>query len=83
MDGIDFYITDAFGEGLYESCKDVKFGTMNTRALEFIGSGAKNFKGELIVLVCIIRLVYACLNLNVCLVGYGRVVCFYWSASRA
>ncbi|OMO50471.1 Patched [Corchorus capsularis] len=44
VDGIDFYITDAFGEGLYESCKDVKFGTMNTRALEFIGLGAKNFK---------------------------------------
>ncbi|KAK6277826.1 hypothetical protein POUND7_018149 [Theobroma cacao] len=44
VDGIDFYITDAFGEGLYESCKDVKFGTMNMRALELIGSGAKNFK---------------------------------------
>ncbi|XVE94413.1 hypothetical protein REPUB_Repub02eG0006300 [Reevesia pubescens] len=44
VDGIDFYITDAFGDGLYESCKDVKFGTMNTRALEFIGFGAKNFK---------------------------------------
>ncbi|XVF35828.1 hypothetical protein REPUB_Repub19eG0004400 [Reevesia pubescens] len=44
VDGIDFYITDAFGEGMYESCKDVKFGTMNTRALEFIGFGAKNFK---------------------------------------
>ncbi|XP_022769376.1 Niemann-Pick C1 protein-like isoform X3 [Durio zibethinus] len=44
VDGIDFYITDAFGEGLYESCKDVKFGTMNTRAIEFIGFGAKNFK---------------------------------------
>ncbi|KAK3425056.1 hypothetical protein EUGRSUZ_F01780 [Eucalyptus grandis] len=44
VDGIDFYITDAFGEGLYDSCKEVKFGTMNTRALEFIGAGAKNFK---------------------------------------
>ncbi|PPD94280.1 hypothetical protein GOBAR_DD08703 [Gossypium barbadense] len=44
VDGIDFFITDDFGEGLYESCKDVKFGTMNTRALEFIGAGAKNFK---------------------------------------
>ncbi|KAK8512630.1 hypothetical protein V6N13_082835 [Hibiscus sabdariffa] len=44
VDGIDFYITDDFGEGLYESCKDVKFGTMNTRAMEFIGAGAKNFK---------------------------------------
>ncbi|XP_030527101.1 NPC intracellular cholesterol transporter 1 [Rhodamnia argentea] len=44
VDGIDFYITDAFGEGLYDSCKDVKFGTMNTRALEFIGAGAQNFR---------------------------------------
>ncbi|KAJ0024062.1 hypothetical protein Pint_09225 [Pistacia integerrima] len=41
---IDYYITDTFGQGLYESCKDVKFGTMNTRALDFIGSGAQNFK---------------------------------------
>ncbi|KAG6699624.1 hypothetical protein I3842_08G075600 [Carya illinoinensis] len=44
VDGIDFYITDAFGEGLYDSCKDVKFGTMNAQALEIIGAGAQNFK---------------------------------------
>ncbi|WCJ44712.1 NPC intracellular cholesterol transporter 1 [Euphorbia peplus] len=44
VDGIDFIITDAFGEGLYESCKDVKFGTMNTKAINFIGAGAQNFK---------------------------------------
>lgn len=44
VDGIDFYVTDTFGEGLYDSCKDVKFGTMNSRALEFIGAGAQNFK---------------------------------------
>ncbi|KAI4389641.1 hypothetical protein MLD38_001846 [Melastoma candidum] len=43
VDGIDYFITDAFGEGLYGSCKEVKFGTMNTRAMEFIGAGAKNF----------------------------------------
>ncbi|KAK9129235.1 hypothetical protein Sjap_009722 [Stephania japonica] len=42
--GIDYYITDAFGEELYNSCKDVKFGTMNTRAMDFVGAGAKNFK---------------------------------------
>ncbi|XP_062027066.1 uncharacterized protein LOC133743216 [Rosa rugosa] len=42
--GIDYYISDAFGEGLYDSCKDVKFGTMNSRAMEFIGAGAQNFK---------------------------------------
>lgn len=33
--------------GLFESCKEVKFGTMNTRAIEFIGGGAKNFRGIL------------------------------------
>lgn len=45
--GIDYFVTDAFGEGLYESCKEVKFGTMNSRALQFIGAGAQNFKGKL------------------------------------
>ncbi|KAI4336697.1 hypothetical protein L6164_015190 [Bauhinia variegata] len=44
VDGIDFYVTDTFGQGLYESCKDVKFGTANTRAINFIGAGAQNFK---------------------------------------
>ncbi|KAL6963597.1 NPC intracellular cholesterol transporter 1 [Sarracenia purpurea var. burkii] len=44
VDGIDFFVTDTFGEWLYNSCKDVKFGTMNTRALEFVGAGARNFK---------------------------------------
>ncbi|ESW08014.1 hypothetical protein PHAVU_009G011300 [Phaseolus vulgaris] len=42
--GIDYLITDVYGEGLYESCKEVKFGTMNSRALQFIGAGAQNFK---------------------------------------
>ncbi|CAN8276827.1 unnamed protein product [Cochlearia groenlandica] len=44
VDGIDYHITDTFGEGLYESCKEVKFGTMNTRAINFVGGGAQNFK---------------------------------------
>ncbi|KAL8514331.1 hypothetical protein ACS0TY_013446 [Phlomoides rotata] len=44
VNGIDYYITDTFGEGMFESCKEVKFGTMNTRAIEFIGAGAKNFR---------------------------------------
>lgn len=44
--GIDYYVNDAFGEGLYDSCKDVKFGTMNSRAMEFIGAGAQNFTGK-------------------------------------
>ncbi|XP_019052018.1 PREDICTED: Niemann-Pick C1 protein-like [Nelumbo nucifera] len=44
VDGIDFYVTDNFGEELYNSCKDVKFGTMNSRAMDFIGAGAQNFR---------------------------------------
>lgn len=48
MDGIDYYVTSTFGEELYNSCKDVKFGTMNTRAIDFIGAGAKSFKGDLL-----------------------------------
>lgn len=44
VDGIDYFISETFGEGLYSSCKDVKFGTMNTRAMDFIGAGAQNFK---------------------------------------
>ncbi|XP_044489407.1 NPC intracellular cholesterol transporter 1 [Mangifera indica] len=44
VDGIDYFVTKTFGEELYSSCKDVKFGTMNTRAIDFIGAGAKNFE---------------------------------------
>lgn len=44
VDGIAYYVTDDFGERLYDSCKDVKFGTMNTRAIDFVGGGANNFK---------------------------------------
>ncbi|KAK7258292.1 hypothetical protein RIF29_23865 [Crotalaria pallida] len=44
VDGIDFFISQAFGQALYQSCQDVKFGTMNTRAIDFVGGGASNFQ---------------------------------------
>ncbi|XP_078448414.1 uncharacterized protein LOC144716987 isoform X2 [Wolffia australiana] len=44
VDGIDYFISPKFLEELYNSCKDVKFGTMNTRAMDFIGAGAQNYK---------------------------------------
>nr|CAB3487941.1 unnamed protein product [Digitaria exilis] len=44
VDGIDYYITTNYGEELYNSCKDVKFGTLNTRAMDFLGGGAKTYK---------------------------------------
>ncbi|OAE25593.1 hypothetical protein AXG93_2982s1140 [Marchantia polymorpha subsp. ruderalis] len=43
VDGIDFYITEEYGTQLFDSCKDVKFAAMNTRAMDFIGAGAKNY----------------------------------------
>ncbi|XP_020260992.1 Niemann-Pick C1 protein-like isoform X2 [Asparagus officinalis] len=43
VDGIDLYITSTYAEELYNSCKDVKFGTMNSRAMELIGGGAQNY----------------------------------------
>lgn len=45
VDDIDLYVTSTYGEELYNSCKNVKFGTMNTRAMDFIGGGAQNYKG--------------------------------------
>lgn len=44
VNSIDFFITDSYGVKLYNSCKDVKFGTMNTRAMDFIGGGAQNYE---------------------------------------
>lgn len=51
VDAIDFFVTDTFGKRLYDSCKDVKFGTMNTRAIDFIGAGAKSYIGIFLLLL--------------------------------
>lgn len=40
--GIDFFVTKEYGLQLYESCKDVKFGAANSRAMDFIGGGAES-----------------------------------------
>jgi len=52
VDGLDYYVTTNYGEELYNSCKDVKFGTLNTRAMDFIGAGAKTYKGKMETLFC-------------------------------
>ncbi|KAK4579992.1 niemann-Pick type C- protein 1 [Recurvomyces mirabilis] len=40
---LDHLVSDDFGAGFYDSCKDVKFGATGGRAMEFIGGGAKNY----------------------------------------
>ncbi|XXG95946.1 niemann-Pick type C- protein 1 [Hypoxylon texense] len=40
---VDQLISKEYGEGFYDSCKEVKFGASNSRAMDFIGGGAKNY----------------------------------------
>jgi Niemann-Pick C1 protein len=40
---LDHLISPAYGAGFYNSCSEVKFGPTNTRAMSFIGGGAKNY----------------------------------------
>ncbi len=39
---LSFYVGNGHANGFYESCKDVKFGALNSRAMDFIGGGAQN-----------------------------------------
>ena len=40
---LDQLISEEYGTGFYDSCKDVKFGPSNAKAMDFIGGGAKNY----------------------------------------
>ncbi|KAH0587421.1 hypothetical protein H2248_006210 [Termitomyces sp. 'cryptogamus'] len=40
---VDFHVEQQFGEGFYDSCKDVQVGTTNGYAMELIGGGASNY----------------------------------------
>ncbi|CAE6428362.1 unnamed protein product [Rhizoctonia solani] len=40
---VDFRVTDDYGTGFYDSCKDVKFGGLNDNAMTLIGGGATNY----------------------------------------
>lgn len=40
---LDHLVSDEYGSTFYDSCKEVKFGSTNGRAMDFIGGGAKNY----------------------------------------
>lgn len=40
---LDQLVSDEYGSGFYDSCKDVKFGATNNNAMAFIGGGAKDY----------------------------------------
>jgi Niemann-Pick C1 protein len=40
---LDHLVSDEYASTFYDSCKEVKFGATNGRAMDFIGGGAKNY----------------------------------------
>ncbi|KAG7120022.1 NPC intracellular sterol transporter 1-related protein 1 like [Verticillium longisporum] len=40
---LDQLISETYGTGFYDSCKEVKFGPSNSKAMDFIGGSAKNY----------------------------------------
>ncbi|CAK7209764.1 niemann-Pick type C-related protein 1 [Sporothrix curviconia] len=40
---IDQLVSEEYGSGFYDSCKEVKFGPTNSKAMALIGGGAKNY----------------------------------------
>ncbi|KAF7725941.1 hypothetical protein EC973_009178 [Apophysomyces ossiformis] len=40
---VDYWVGDHFGSQFYDSCKDIKFGSSNGYAMDFIGGGAKGW----------------------------------------
>jgi Niemann-Pick C1 protein len=44
VEELDYFLSPTYGEGFYDSCKDVKFSATNNNVMELIGGGAKNWK---------------------------------------
>lgn len=40
---LDHLVSNEYASTFYDSCKDVKFGATNGKAMDFIGGGAKNY----------------------------------------
>ncbi|KZT74295.1 multidrug efflux transporter AcrB transmembrane domain-containing protein [Daedalea quercina L-15889] len=44
---VDFYVSEQFGKGFYDSCKSIQMGATNGYAMDLIGGGAKNYSAFL------------------------------------
>ncbi|KAJ3502862.1 hypothetical protein NLJ89_g8696 [Agrocybe chaxingu] len=40
---LDFFVSEQYGKGFFDSCKNVQYGNTNGYAMDFIGGGAKNY----------------------------------------
>ncbi|CCL99443.1 uncharacterized protein FIBRA_01461 [Fibroporia radiculosa] len=47
VQSVDFYVSERFGEGFYDSCKSIKMGSTNGYAMDLIGGGAKDYSAFL------------------------------------
>jgi len=43
VEELDYFVSDDYGSGFYDSCKDVKFSATNGYVMDFIGGGAKTY----------------------------------------
>lgn len=41
---VDFYVSEHFGEGFFNSCKNIQVGATNGYAMDLIGGGAKDYR---------------------------------------
>ncbi|KAG0341177.1 hypothetical protein BG000_010008 [Podila horticola] len=44
---VDFFVSESYGSGFFDSCKDVKFAATNGYVMDMIGGGATNWTGML------------------------------------
>ncbi|KAF7301480.1 SSD domain-containing protein [Mycena indigotica] len=44
---LDFFVGQQYGEGFFDSCKNVQFDAANSYAMDLIGGGAKNYSSFL------------------------------------
>ncbi|KZT12544.1 multidrug efflux transporter AcrB transmembrane domain-containing protein [Laetiporus sulphureus 93-53] len=47
VESVDFFVSEDFGRGFFNSCKDIKMGSTNGYAMDLIGGGAKNYSAFL------------------------------------
>ncbi|TGZ78201.1 putative patched sphingolipid transporter [Ascodesmis nigricans] len=43
VEELDYLVAPTYGEGFYDSCKDVKFAASGSNVMDLIGGGAKNY----------------------------------------
>ncbi|KAF5322599.1 hypothetical protein D9619_000975 [Psilocybe cf. subviscida] len=43
VNSLDFFVSEKYGQGFFDSCKSVQYGNTNGYVMDFIGGGAKDY----------------------------------------